>query len=159
MGDYCNAAQAFLIRRSSPPGEGMLLARPGRNPLNAGAMTLIYRSFDQAGLDAAYNNRLAVPHFETTYIQRWVADSAKARAEVPAKLDLAYGPSPRQRLDVFTPGGPAPAGGRPALLYFHGGYWQGGDKDIYSFPAPKVTATGVLYIAATYDLCPTVSMT
>ncbi len=121
-------------------------------------MTLIYRNFDQAGLDTAYNNRLAVPHFETTYIARWTAESARVRSEVPAKLDLAYGPSPRQRLDVFAPPGPTPAGGRPALLYFHGGYWQGNHKDGYSFPAPQVTTTGALYIAATYDLCPTVSM-
>jgi len=121
-------------------------------------MTLVYRDFDQAGLDRAYNNRLAVPDFETAYVARWTAESVRVRAEAPAKLDLAYGPSPRQRLDVFGAPGPVPAGGWPALLYVHGGYWQGGDKDIYSFPAPKVTATGALYIAATYDLCPSVTM-
>jgi len=122
-------------------------------------MTLIYRDFDQAGLDAAYNNRLAVPDFQATYVDRWTAQSAGVRAQAPCELDLAYGPSPRQRLDVFAPPGPAPSGGRPALLYVHGGYWQGGDKDIYSFLAPAATRMGALYIAATYDLCPTVTMT
>ncbi|MCW5749241.1 MAG: alpha/beta hydrolase [Alphaproteobacteria bacterium] len=121
-------------------------------------MTLIYRDFDQVALDAAYNNRAAVPHFQQ-FVDRWAAASAAARAQVPADLDRAYGPSPRQRLDVFRPAGTAPAGGRPALLYFHGGYWQGNHKDGYSFPAPQVTAAGALYIAATYDLCPSVSMT
>jgi arylformamidase len=121
-------------------------------------MTAIYRDFDQAGLDAAYNNRDAVPNFQD-FTGRWAAESAKVRTTVPATLDLAYGPSPRQRLDVFRPAGAPPAGGRPALLYFHGGYWQGNHKDGYSFPAPKVTAAGALYIAATCDLCPIVSMT
>ncbi|HKU95086.1 MAG TPA: alpha/beta hydrolase [Vineibacter sp.] len=122
-------------------------------------MTLIYRDFDQASLDAAYNNRLAVPDFQAAFVDRWTAQSADMRARTPCELDLAYGPSPRQRLDVFAPPGPVPPGGRPALLYIHGGYWQGGDKDIYSFLAPAVTHRGALYIAATYDLCPTVTMT
>ena len=137
-------------------------AEPRSMPLcipSCGAlMSPIYRNFDQAGLDTAYNNRLAVPHFEATYTNRWIAESARVRAQVPCELDLAYGPSPRQRLDVFAPDTPAPPGGRAALLYFHGGYWQGNHKDGYSFPAPQVTATGALYIAATYDLCPTVTM-
>ena len=120
-------------------------------------MNAIYRSFDRAGLDAAYNNRDHTPDFQR-YVDRWQAQSVAARQAVPCRLDLAYGPSPRQRLDVFSPAGPGPAGGRPALLYFHGGYWQGNHKDGYSFPAPLVTGTGALYIAATYDLCPFVTM-
>jgi arylformamidase len=120
-------------------------------------MTAIYRSFDRAGLDAAYNNRAHTPDFQR-HVDRWQADSVAARKAVPCRLDLAYGPSPRQRLDVFSPPGPAPASGWPALLYFHGGYWQGNHKDGYSFPAPLVTGTGTLYIAATYDLCPSVTM-
>ncbi|WP_178133493.1 alpha/beta hydrolase [Vineibacter terrae] len=122
-------------------------------------MTLIYRDFDQAGLDAAYNNRNAVPDFQAAYVDRWAATSATVRTRVPCRLDIAYGPSPRQRLDVFTPAGSSPPGGRPALLYIHGGYWQSNHKDSYSFPAPVVTGTGALYIAATYDLCPDVTMT
>lgn len=118
----------------------------------------LYRDFDQAGLDAAYNNRAAVPHFQSI-VDRWARASAEARAQVPCRRDLAYGPTPRQCLDVFSPAGPAPAQGWPALLYFHGGYWQGNHKDGYAFPAARVTAAGALYIAATYDLCPDVSMT
>ncbi|MBX3500026.1 MAG: alpha/beta hydrolase [Alphaproteobacteria bacterium] len=120
-------------------------------------MTAIYRSFDRAGLDAAYNNRNHTPDFQR-YVDRWQADSVAARRSVPCRLDVAYGASPRQRLDVFRPAGPAPAGGWPALLYFHGGYWQGNHKDAYSFPAPQVCEAGALYIAATYDLCPFVTM-
>jgi arylformamidase len=122
------------------------------------AMTLVYRDFDQAGLDAAYNNRAAVPHFQGM-VDRWAAASAAVRARMAGDLNRAYGPTPRQVLDVFRPPGAAPAGGWPALLYFHGGYWQGNHKDGYSFPALKVTGAGALYIAATYDLCPDVTMT
>lgn len=117
----------------------------------------LYRDFDRAGLDAAYNNRAAVPHFQT-FVDRWIRRSEAARRQVSCRLDLAYGPAPRQRLDVFAPSGPAPPAGRPALLYFHGGYWQGNHKDGYAFPAPQVTAAGALYISATYDLCPDIGM-
>lgn len=167
MGDYCNAAQTFLIP-GSPPGKGggaclgalnSAQYDPSASCCGDLRMTPIYRDFDQAGLDAAYNNRLAVPHFETAYVNRWRAESAEVRARAPgARLDLAYGPAARQRLDVFAPDGTPPATGWPALLYFHGGYWQGNHKDGYAFPAPRVTAAGALYIAATYDLCPDVSM-
>jgi arylformamidase len=133
-----------------------LLAHACRNPLNE-AMP-IYRDFDQAGLDAAYNNRAAVPHFQAI-VDRWARDSVAARERVRCRRDLAYGPAPRQRLDVFAPAGPRPAAGWPALLYFHGGYWQGNHKDGYGFPAPRVTAAGALYIPATYDLCPDIGMT
>ncbi|HJQ57112.1 MAG TPA: alpha/beta hydrolase [Vineibacter sp.] len=121
-------------------------------------MSLIYRDFDQAGLDAAYNNRAAVPHFQGM-VDRWAAASVQARARLAGDLNRAYGPTPRQVLDIFRPTTPAPATGWPALLYFHGGYWQGNHKDGYSFPALKVTQAGALYIAATYDLCPDVTMT
>ncbi len=121
-------------------------------------MTTIYHAFDQAGLDAAYNNRNHTPDFQR-YVDRWAAGSDAARATVPSVRDLNYGPSPRQTLDVFRPAAASPPGGRPALMYVHGGYWQGNHKDGYAFPAAQVTAAGALYIPVTYDLCPAVTMT
>jgi arylformamidase len=44
----------------------------------------------------------------------------------PAFEDLAYGPDPLQRCDVYLP---APASAPPALVvYLHGGGWRQGDK-------------------------------
>ena len=44
-------------------------------------------------------------------------------------------------------------------MYFHGGYWQRGDKSIYSFLAKPFTASGANVVVVGYDLCPNVSIT
>ena len=51
--------------------------------------------------------------------------AAVARAMPPAATDLAYGPDPRQRLDVYRPIG---TGVAPMLAFFHGGGFRVGDK-------------------------------
>jgi arylformamidase len=45
------------------------------------------------------------------------------------------------------------------LVYFHGGYWQRGDKSIYSFIAPPFVDAGINVVVVGYDLCPTVGIT
>ncbi len=42
----------------------------------------------------------------------------------PTLRDAQYGPDPRNRLDVFSPG----PGARPVLVFVHGGGFVGGDK-------------------------------
>lgn len=66
-----------------------------------------------------------------------------------ARLDLAYGPHPRHRLDIFAAGQ-----GAPALVFFHGGYWRAGSKDARRFPAPEWCDRGVTWIAVNYRLLP-----
>jgi arylformamidase len=118
----------------------------------------VYRHYDQQGLDAAYNNRAAVPaHPEI--LARWERDSRTARETTECKLDLPYGPTDRQKLDVFRPPGRAPRAGWPSLVFFHGGYWQGLHKDSFSFLAPHFVGEGIALVTPTYELCPTVTMT
>lgn len=119
------------------------------------AVMTIYRGYDQAGLDAQYNLRAAVPeHLE--YFTRWAADSATVRARLAGSVDVAYGPGARQRLDIF----PAPAGGErgPTLAFIHGGYWQALDKSSFSYPAPVFHAAGASYVAIGYPLAPEAGM-
>ena len=47
----------------------------------------------------------------------------------------------------------------PTLIYFHGSYWQRGDKSIYSFLASSFNSEAVNFITVGYALCPTVSIT
>ena len=54
-------------------------------------------------------------------------------ASAPARLTYPYeqiaGVDPNLlSLDVYTPAGPTPTGGRAALVWVHGGAWQTGDK-------------------------------
>ena len=36
--------------------------------------------------------------------------------------------SPDLKLDIYYPPGPAPKGGFPVFLYYHGGGWRYGDR-------------------------------
>jgi arylformamidase len=61
---------------------------------------MLYRGMDRAQLDAAYNNSAAVPGRDAI-VADWAARSAKVRREYAGRLDLAYGDTPRERLDLF----------------------------------------------------------
>jgi arylformamidase len=103
--------------------------------------------------EAAYNNRARVPeHVEI--MARWAASSAEARSGLRADLDLAYGPGPRHRYDLFHAGGAAGAGPAPLVVYIHGGYWQRGDKESNAFVVPELVARGVSVALPSYTLCP-----
>jgi len=75
--------------------------------------------------------------------------SAQAARLPGARLDIAYGQHPRQRLDVFSAGSDA-----LALVFFHGGYWRAGSKDARRFPAKPWNSHGVSWVAVNYRLTP-----
>lgn len=117
---------------------------------------LSYHSdFTSADFDAQYNLRAGRPDYEQTVIPAWTADSASARDVLECSLDIRYGAGEKQKLDVFRCGDAS----APTLVYFHGGYWQRGDKSIYSFLAPPFIAAGVNVAVVGYDLCPAVTIT
>lgn len=97
---------------------------------------------DRATLDTLYNNRAAVPTHPQD-IARWVSESARARAELPHHADLAYGPHPRELLDLFT----VAASGRPLLVFIHGGYWQAMSKGEASQIALGFVCDGLANVA------------
>jgi arylformamidase len=111
--------------------------------------------FSPTEFDAQYNLRAGRPDYEETVIPGWMADSATARDVLDCSLDIRYGEGEKQKLDVFRCGDAT----APTLVYFHGGYWQRGDKSIYSFIAPPFVAAGVNVVIVGYDLCPTVTIT
>lgn len=85
---------------------------------------------DRASLDAQYNLRQAVPSHPEDFA-RWRRASEQARASLPCRIGLAYGPHPLETLDFF----PTATPGRPILVFIHGGYWQAMGKDDFSFVA------------------------
>ncbi len=89
-------------------------------------------------------------------LQARYARLSESAAGLPgARLDLAYGSDPRQRLDVFPPAG----GAAPLLVFFHGGYWRAGSKESRRFPAPAWCARGVAWVTVEYRLAPAVTLT
>ncbi|KZD12848.1 alpha/beta hydrolase [Oceanibaculum pacificum] len=112
-------------------------------------MTMLYRGYDRAALDAQYDNRARVPEHPRD-LERWAARSAEVRAAFSCDVDLAYGEDARQRLDFF----PAPQRDAPVLLYIHGGYWQALDKSYASHVAPPFIAAGIAVAVMSYRLAP-----
>ena len=104
-------------------------------------------------LEANYNIAAARGGLDQV-MQRWSASSAAFREQVDASLDCAYGSGERERIDVFRCG----ASDAPLYVYLHGGYWQRGDKSLYSFIAAPFLNAGVDVAIVGYPLCPQVSM-
>jgi acetyl esterase/lipase len=69
--------------------------------------------------------------------------------------DAAFGPDPRQRLDVYAPT-PKPAGPLPVILFIYGGSWSSGTKDGYSFVGRALAAQGFVVAIPDYRLVPQV---
>lgn len=113
----------------------------------------VYREYDQAGLDAQYNNRAAVAE-APQFIARWEADSEAVRQAGGPPAELAYGDHPRHTLDVFA----GPGVTAPTLVFIHGGYWHMLAKTAYHFPAPAITGAGINYVALEYPLAPEVTI-
>ncbi len=114
----------------------------------------VYRDYDQAALDGQLNLRARWPE-HTEYFARWAEQSAAVRRQFGGRLDLAYGPSEGQKLDLFVPAGFDRA---PLLAFIHGGYWQSLDKGDYSYLAPPYVAAGIAFASLNYDLAPAVSI-
>lgn len=111
--------------------------------------------FSPAEFDAQYNLRAGRPDYEETVIPQWLAKSEHAREILDCSLDIRYGEGDKQKLDVFRCGNSS----APTLIYFHGGYWQRGDKSIYSFIATPFVEAGYNVVVPGYDLCPSVTIT
>ena len=107
--------------------------------------------FTAAFVEREYNNRALVPDYQD-YFDRWERDSDFVRATLPGIVDLAYGPDPRQRIDLF----PAHKGSEKLLVFIHGGYWRGLDKRLFSWLAPSWVAANVSVALVGYRLCPQV---
>ncbi|MDE1997281.1 MAG: alpha/beta fold hydrolase, partial [Rhizobiaceae bacterium] len=67
-----------------------------------------------------------------------------------AKLDIAYGPGARNRLDLFLPAG-KPKG---LVVFIHGGYWLAMDKSYFSHLAAGAVAQDYAVAMPSYTLCP-----
>ena len=101
--------------------------------------------------DREYNNRALVPDYPL-HLERWTQSAQRARRLGAGLLDLDYGGSPNERLDLF----PARREGGPLLVFIHGGYWRSLSKSEFSWVAPPFAERGVNVAVIDYDLAPTV---
>ena len=99
-----------------------------------------------------YNARAAVPEHKD-FLIRWASRSAMTRAKLSCYPDLAYGKGEKRTLDFFPCTDP-----RGLLVFIHGGYWRGLDKNDFSFIAEPFVDRGIAVAAVNYPLCPDVSV-
>ena len=111
------------------------------------------KSFKPQYLDRMYNNRALVPE-HPTHLAQWAEASDDARDAHPKQLDIAYGDSAMEKLDVF----PSKQPGAPVVVFIHGGYWRSLDKSDHSFIAPAFTNQGACVVVPNYALCPAVTV-
>jgi acetyl esterase/lipase len=78
-------------------------------------------------------------------------------APMPFRIQLtqsiAYAERSRHRLDVCRPGGAAAA---PVIIFFYGGAWQGGYKELYRYVAKALARRGYVAVVPDYRIYPEV---
>ncbi len=117
----------------------------------------VYRGYDQAGLDAQYNNRLRWPDYKA-HFANWRAWSIETRAKLPCHLDLAFGPNPMEKLDIFPADGPGAPRLSPIVVFIHGGYWYSLDKADHSYVAEGLRPHGIATAVNNFGLAPDTTM-
>ncbi|MEE8554435.1 MAG: alpha/beta hydrolase [bacterium] len=113
----------------------------------------VYKQYDQQQLDAQFNLRARHPEFQD-HFDWYEQASERARGDLECRLDVPYGDSSLQKLDVF----PAATAGAPVQVYIHGGYWQSLDKSFFSYPAAPMVGAGAAFVSINYDLAPNVTI-
>jgi acetyl esterase/lipase len=79
---------------------------------------------------------------------------AVSRSGYHVVRDLAYGADPRQKLDLYIPDAPPPR--MPVILFFYGGSWESGSKDLYLALGQAFASKGIMVAVADYRLYPQV---
>ncbi len=115
----------------------------------------IFRGYDRPGLDAQYDNRARIPNFQE-FIDFYASESARARTELDGHMDVSFGPTEAETLDIFLPA--ARSGPAPVHVFFHGGYWRAFQARDFDFVAFPLVAAGAVCVVANYALMPGVTM-
>lgn len=100
--------------------------------------------------DDAFDNVGYIPDAQS-HIERWARDAKIFRVKNEnSELDLAYGPSARERLDLFWPEGAA----KGLVFFIHGGYWVKLDRSCFSDLTQGPLARGWAVALPSYTLAP-----
>lgn len=85
---------------------------------------------------------------------RWVRDSGQVRSAGGGVMDIAYGESEGETLDLF----PAAESGAPLMVFIHGGWWRSLDKKHFHFMAAAYRDAGINFALTNYTLAPAATL-
>jgi len=118
------------------------------------AVPPLYREFtQQAQIDAQYNTSLTLPD-PAAPGRHFVERSQHARATLRCTLDIPFGPTLHETLDIF----PAEQANAPVFVFIHGGYWRALTSKEFSGVALGLQARGITTVVVNYALCPHVTI-
>jgi len=110
----------------------------------------VFGDYDQAALDAQYNQRAWVPHADQL-IARMAAASDAARKQLGEPRSERYGASELETLDIY-------GSGKKAFVFVHGGAWQRESRRGGAYGAPPVVAAGATFVALGFGAIPRVTL-
>ncbi|RFO97414.1 esterase [Rhodoferax lacus] len=117
-------------------------------------MRPLYREFSvQSEIDAQYNPSIDLPDPNAPG-RHFVETAERARATLPCVLDVPYGPTLEETLDIF----PAAQANAPVFVFIHGGYWRALSSKTFSGVALGLQACGITTVVINYALCPYVTI-
>lgn len=114
----------------------------------------LYRSFlNQAQIDAEYNPVIGLDD-PAQYGRHYAEQSRQARERLRCVLDIPFGPTLAETLDIF----PADQPNAPVFVFIHGGYWRALSSKDFSCVALGLQARGITTVVVNYALAPSVSI-
>ena len=114
----------------------------------------LYREFlDQAQIDAQYNPAIGLSD-PAQYGRHYADQSRLARERLRCVLDIPFGPTLAETLDIF----PADQPNAPVFVFIHGGYWRALSSKDFSCVALGLQARGITTVVVNYALAPRVSI-
>lgn len=117
-------------------------------------MPALYRDFTtQAQIDAQYDVEQSVPDF-MVYARHYTDESRLARHRLRCELDVPYGPTRDETLDIFAATQP----NAPVFVFIHGGYWRMLSSKEFSCTALGLNALGITTVVVNYALAPKVTI-
>ncbi len=112
----------------------------------------LYRHLStQEEIDAEYDPERRVSDMGAV-VDFFVGESERARRDLECALDVSFGPTLDEYVDVF----PAADAGSPVLVFVHGGYWRRLSAKEFSLVARGPVARGYTVVVTNYSLCPKV---
>jgi arylformamidase len=106
----------------------------------------VFLDYDQAALDAAYNQAAYAPNREQL-IARRAADSAAVRARIGEPRRVPYGGAAIEQLDIYR----TTRDGAPIFVFIHGGAWRGGLAKDCAAAAEMFLAAGAHYVVPDFS--------
>lgn len=117
---------------------------------------MLYQHFaTQEEIDRAYDPMIG--RDPAVLVKAWRERSERSRARHRVSLDLPYGPSLNERMDIFHAEAPDTHSPQaPVHVFFHGGYWRSLSHREFSFIVDDLVKSGITVAVVNYALCPQV---